>query len=60
MLYSSGTSRELMDNPSPAFDDQSTCVVKINNGMVLYLREVSECLGLVCILKEENIETQSE
>lgn len=60
MLYSSDANRELTDNPSPVFDDQITCVVKVNNGTVLYLREVSDCLGLVCILREDNFETQSE
>ena len=30
------------------------CQVRLNNGMVLYLREVSDYLALVCLLRESN------
>lgn len=29
-------------------------MIKLNNGTVLYLREVNKFLALVCILREEN------
>lgn len=44
----------------PAFDDQSSSLIKLNNGTILYLREVSNFLALVCILREDNFEKQSE
>lgn len=37
-----------------AFDEQSSSVIKLNNGTALYLREVNKFLALVCILREEN------
>lgn len=44
----------------PAFDDQSSSLIKLNNGTILYLREVCSFLALVCILREDNFEKQSE
>lgn len=41
-------------NDGSAFDEQSFSVIKLNNGTVLYLREVNKFLALVCILREEN------
>ncbi|KAK2708785.1 ras-related GTP-binding protein C-like [Artemia franciscana] len=40
------------------FDNESQCVIHLNNSTVLYLREVSRCLALVCILREDNFEKQ--
>lgn len=37
-----------------AFDEQSSSLIKLNNGTVLYLREVNKFLALVCILREDN------
>jgi Ras-related GTP-binding protein C/D len=37
-----------------AYDAQSSSVIKLNNGMVLYLREVNNYLALVCLLRQEN------
>ena len=34
----------------------SNAVIKLNNGMVLYLREVNRFLALVCLLREDNFE----
>jgi len=35
---------------------QSSSIIKLNNGLVLYLREVNRYLALVCLLREENFE----
>jgi len=39
-------------------DSKSSCVIHLNNGRLLYLREVDKCLALVCILREENFDRQ--
>lgn len=39
-----------------AFDEQSFSLIKLNNGTVLYLREVNKFLALVCILREDNFD----
>lgn len=39
-----------------AFDENSASVIKLNNGTVLYFREVGHYLAVVCILREENFE----
>eukprot|EP01137_Pigoraptor_chileana_P026903 Opistho-2@8859 len=39
-----------------AYDKASASIIKLNNGMVLYLREVNRYLALVCLLREENFE----
>lgn len=44
----------------PAFDDQSSSLIKLNNGTILYLKQVCGFLALVCILREDNFEKQSE
>ncbi|XP_056632460.1 ras-related GTP-binding protein C [Diorhabda sublineata] len=38
------------------FDEQSSSLIKLNNGTVLYLREVNKFLALVCILREDNFD----
>mmetsp|Transcript_65274 Transcript_65274/g.173075 ORF Transcript_65274/g.173075 Transcript_65274/m.173075 type:complete len:350 (-) Transcript_65274:247-1296(-) len=43
---------------SIACDAKSSCVIHLNNGTLLYLREVDRCLALVCILREENFDRQ--
>lgn len=40
------------------FNSQSSSLIKLNNGTVLYLREVNKFLALVCILREENFQKQ--
>mmetsp|Transcript_80260 Transcript_80260/g.186379 ORF Transcript_80260/g.186379 Transcript_80260/m.186379 type:complete len:334 (+) Transcript_80260:67-1068(+) len=37
-------------------DAKSSCIIHLNNGSLLYLREVDRCLALVCILREENFD----
>ncbi|KAJ3163700.1 hypothetical protein HDU86_000294 [Geranomyces michiganensis] len=44
-------------NPNPG-SGQGHAVIKLNNGMVLYLREVNRFLSLVCLLREDNFEKQ--
>eukprot|EP01028_Stygiella_incarcerata_P004824 TRINITY_DN2096_c0_g1_i1.p1 TRINITY_DN2096_c0_g1~~TRINITY_DN2096_c0_g1_i1.p1 ORF type:complete len:346 (-),score=81.05 TRINITY_DN2096_c0_g1_i1:259-1296(-) len=38
------------------FDENTSSVMKLNNGMVLFLREVNHYLALVSILREENFD----
>lgn len=38
----------------PSFDEQSSSVIKLNNGIILYLREINKYLALVCILRDYN------
>lgn len=40
-------------NVAVPYDDESTAAIRLNNGMILYLREVSSYLALVCVLREE-------
>lgn len=35
------------------YDDQSSSAIRLNSGMVLYLRSVSNYLALVCVMREE-------
>jgi len=39
-----------------AYDEKSQSLIRLSNGMVLYLREVNKYLALVCLLREENLE----
>jgi len=39
-----------------AYDPETHSVIKLNNGMVLYLREVNKYLALVCLLREDKFE----
>lgn len=41
-----------------SIDDQSGSIFKLNNGIILYLREVDKFLALVCILREYNFTRQ--
>jgi len=38
------------------YDSGSSAIIKLNNGMVLYLREVNKYLALVCLLREANFD----
>ena len=42
------------------FDSSSSSTIKLNNGTVLYLREVNKFLALVCILREDNFDKQGK
>ncbi|KAK9505520.1 hypothetical protein O3M35_009558 [Rhynocoris fuscipes] len=41
-----------------SFDHQSSSLIKLNSGTILYLREVDKFLALVCILREDNFDKQ--
>lgn len=44
------------DGSGCAYDKESLAIIKLNNTTVLYLKEVTRFLALVCILREENFE----
>jgi len=46
------------NNPS-AYDTESASVIRLSNGMVLYLKEVDTMLALVCITRAENFTRRS-
>jgi len=41
---------------SSAYDEETGAVIKLNNGTVLYLREVNKYLALVCLLTKDSYE----
>jgi Ras-related GTP-binding protein C/D len=41
------------DGAAIPYDNESSSAVRLNSGMVLYLREVSKYLALVCVIREE-------
>lgn len=41
-----------------AFDDKSSSLIRLNNGTILYLREINRFLALVCILRDYNFTRQ--
>lgn len=43
------------DGEGLAYDSESSSVIQLTNGMVLYLREVNKYLALVCLMREENL-----
>lgn len=42
-----------------AYDAQSQSIIRLNNGMILYLREVNRFLALVCLIRENNFAKSS-
>lgn len=50
------SSRLMEDGSGCAYDKESLAIIKLNNTTVLYLKEVTKFLALVCILREENFE----
>nr|XP_014353882.1 PREDICTED: ras-related GTP-binding protein C [Latimeria chalumnae] len=44
------------DGSGSAYDKESMTIIKLNNTTVLYLKEVTKFLALVCILREESFE----
>ncbi|XP_034016347.1 ras-related GTP binding Cb [Thalassophryne amazonica] len=44
------------DSSGCAYDEESLAIIKLNNTTVLYLKEVTKFLALVCILREESFE----
>ncbi|XP_051526669.1 ras-related GTP-binding protein C-like [Myxocyprinus asiaticus] len=45
-----------LKDDSNAYDKESLAIIKLNNTTVLYLKEVTKFLALVCILREESFE----
>lgn len=45
------------ENPESnwAYDSESSSVIKLSNGMILYLREVNNYLALVCVLHRDGL-----
>ncbi|GKZ00504.1 hypothetical protein MPSEU_001002800 [Mayamaea pseudoterrestris] len=46
-------------NVDSAYDTSSASVIRLSNGMVLYLKEVDTMLALVCITRSENFAKKS-
>ena len=46
-----GQSQSFNSNVFP-YDKQSSSIIKLNNGMVLYLRQVNRYLALVCLMRD--------
>lgn len=46
----------MQDGSGCAYDKESSAIIKLNNTTVLYLKEVTKFLALVCILREESFE----
>lgn len=46
-------------HPDSAYDNESASVIRLSNGMVLYLKEVDTMLALVCITRSENFRKKS-
>jgi Ras-related GTP-binding protein C/D len=38
------------------YDPDTQSVIKLNNGTILYLREVNKYLALVCIIREDKFD----
>lgn len=49
-----GNEEEIAADPDSAYDLDSASVIRLDNGMVLYLKEVGRMLALVCITRYEN------
>ena len=41
---------------SLAYDAKSASIIKLNTGIVLYLREVNQYLAIVCLIREDNFD----
>ncbi|ELK01940.1 Ras-related GTP-binding protein C [Pteropus alecto] len=48
------------DGSGSAYDKESMAIIKLNNTTVLYLKEVTKFLALVCILREESFERKGQ
>lgn len=58
ICFSAPSLRE--DGSGSAYDKESMAIIKLNNTTVLYLKEVTKFLALVCILREESFERKGE
>lgn len=48
-----GSDLSRVDMQCPPYDSHSASVIRLNSGMILYLRAVSNYLALVCVLRDE-------
>lgn len=48
-----GVSKQASGEVCSVFDERSTAAIRLNNGLVFYLREVSHYLALICVVREE-------
>jgi Ras-related GTP-binding protein C/D len=46
------------DGVGLAYDAKSSSTVRLNNGLVLYLRHINRFLAIICIMREESLERQ--
>jgi len=44
------------DGTGTPYDKESMAIIKLNNTTVLYLKEVTKFLALVCFVREESFE----
>jgi Ras-related GTP-binding protein C/D len=58
-IYTSTQSNSQTDTGKISYDHKSTSAIRLNNGMVLYLRQVSDFLALVCIMNGEHFSKRS-
>ncbi len=57
MLYLIWRSSSISNEPEMsriAFDNKSGSIISLNNSTVLYLKEISPVLALVCIIRKDN------
>jgi len=48
-----------IEGETSAYDSESTSIIQLSNGMVLYLKEVDTMLALVCLTRSENFRKKS-
>lgn len=48
------------DEAGTPYDKDSMAIIHLNNTTVMYLKEVTKFLALVCFLREENFERKGE
>eukprot|EP00762_Andalucia_godoyi_P002168 ANDGO_02473.mRNA.1 GTP-binding protein gtr2 len=53
-----GSDAAATDASAALYDEGSASIIRLNNKLVLYLREVNRYLALVCIVNEEHFEKQ--
>jgi len=44
------------EDQATAYDEETQSIIRLNNGMVLYLREINRYLALVCLLRADNFD----
>lgn len=47
------------DGAAIPYDQESSSAIRLNSGVVLYLREVSKYVALICVIREENFAKRS-